>query len=218
MHPLIKLTLTLVLIFASTFVIIKMTGILTTEDIKYWLENAKQHSTHQLMLITIMLLWLDIFIAMPTLTIILLSGYFLGPVVAILACLFGTTLAGTTGYWLCRIKGQRLFTLLIPNSEKRHQASNTFKNHGVVMILLARAAPILPEASACLAGMYSMRWRTFITVWLTSTIPYVGIAAYAGSISSISQPTPAILTAIILSAFFWLAWFSYIRRNRKLTV
>lgn len=45
-----------------------------------------------------------------------------------------------------------------------------FQKYGFVMILMSRAAPILPEVSACLAGMTRMRIRTFFVAWSINTI------------------------------------------------
>jgi uncharacterized membrane protein YdjX (TVP38/TMEM64 family) len=77
--------------------------------------------------------------------------------------------------------------------------------------------PILPEVTACLAGMTGMPFTKFLLAWSLSSVPYVLIASYAGSISSIDNPKPAILAALVLSAAFWLAWFIYHRAHHKPT-
>jgi len=51
----------------------------------------------------------------------------------------------------------------------------------------------------------------FATAWAASSIPYVLIASYAGSISTLDNPKPAIFTAIGLSLFFWTAWYVFRR-------
>lgn len=47
----------------------------------------------------------------------------------------------------------------------------------------------------------------FIMAWLISSVPYVLIATYAGSISTLDNPKPAIITAISLTSIMWLAWY-----------
>ncbi|OEE59221.1 hypothetical protein A1OO_17770 [Enterovibrio norvegicus FF-33] len=51
-----------------------------------------------------------------------------------------------------------------------------------------------------------MKFLTFVLSWITVTLPYTIIAAYAGSISSLDNPKPAILTAVALTSFFWCGW------------
>ena len=78
MKDLIKIMLTLALLFASTFILIKATGLLTLEDIKQGLEQAQQIHPGYLVLAVIGLLFVDLFIAIPTMTIAIMAGFFLG--------------------------------------------------------------------------------------------------------------------------------------------
>jgi len=56
-----------------------------------------------------------------------------------------------------------------------------------------------------------MPFLKFILAWIISSYPYVTIAAYAGSISSLDNTKPAIFTAIVLSAFFWISWIIFLK-------
>lgn len=165
--------------------------------------------------IVALLLFADLFIAVPTLTITILSGYFLGYSYGALAALTGILLAGVCGYALSHYYGNAILRFLLKDESKRNEAISAFQKHGFVMILLSRAMPILPEASACLSGMTRMPFSKFLFAWLISSVPYILIAAYAGSISSLDNPKPAIFTAISITAFFWIAWFIYHRLNKK---
>jgi len=49
-----------------------------------------------------------------------------------------------------------------------------------------------------------MPFSKFLVTWSISSVPYVLIASYAGSISSINNPKPAIYTTIGLSALLWV--------------
>ena len=77
MKQLLTIALILATAFASTFIVIKVTGILTIEDIKNWLTIASEINPVYVVLTVIILLFADLFIAIPTLTICILSGYFL---------------------------------------------------------------------------------------------------------------------------------------------
>lgn len=213
MKPLLKLILLIATFFASTFLLIKLTGILTIEQIKDWLIIAKEFSPLYVGGIVTLLLFADLFIAIPTLTITILAGYFLGFGYGVLASLLGMILAGITGYYISRFYGDSIFGFLIKEENQRIKAINTFQKHGFVMILLSRVMPILPETTACLSGMTRMNFSTFLAAWLMSSVPYSLIASYAGSISTIDNPKPAILAAIGISALLWGLWYVYRRFN-----
>lgn len=215
MKALLKVFLIIAACFAMTFVVIKFTGVLTVEQIEGWLQQAQALSPTYVAIIVVMLLFADLFIAIPTLTVIILAGYFLGHAYGSLAALVGVFSAGGIGYILSRYYGDRLLKVLIKNDEQREEAIVAFQQHGFMMILLSRALPILPETSACLSGMTRMPFKKFSLAWALSTVPYILIATYAGSISSLENPKPAIFTAIGISLFFWSAWFIYHRKHKK---
>ena len=209
MKPLLKILLVVASIFASTFIIIKFTGLLTVEQIEGWLIQAQTTSAIYVALIVSLLLFADLFIAVPTLTITILSGFFLGHHVGALAALTGTMLAGICGYALSLYYGERILKFLVKDEVKRNEAIEAFNQNGFVMILLSRAVPILPEATACLAGITKMKFSKFLLAWSISTIPYVLIASYAGSVSSLDNPKPAIYTAIGITGFLWISWYLF---------
>lgn len=215
MRSLIKIILLIAVFFASTFLLIKFTGILTVEKIEGWLIHAKELSPVYVGSVVVLLLFSDLFIAVPTLTVIILSGYFLGHMYGAIAALCGLMLAGVCGYAFSRYYEHAILNFLVKDKSKQHDAILTFQKHGFVMIVLSRAMPILPEVTACLAGMTRMPFGKFCIAWLVSSVPYVLIASYAGSISSINDLKPAIFTAIGLSALLWFSWYIYRRMHIK---
>jgi len=78
MKTLLKLFLSLAAVFASTFLIAKLFGLLSVAQIENWLGQAQQLSPLYVGSIVALLLFADLFIAVPTLTITILAGYFLG--------------------------------------------------------------------------------------------------------------------------------------------
>lgn len=209
MKSLLKVFIIIATCFALTFLLIKFTGVLTIAQIEIWLLQAKELSLFYVAVIVATLLFLDLFIAIPTLTITLLSGYFLGHQYGALAALIGTISAGVCGYALSRYYGETILRFLVKDESKRNNAISTFQKHGFMMILLSRAMPILPETTACLSGITRMPFYKFLTAWSISTVPYILIASYAGSISSIENPKPAIFVAIGISSFLWVCWLFY---------
>jgi len=152
MTYLLKLGFGLALFFASTFIIIKTMGWITIEDVRGWLEAGKTTSPHMVGLIVAGLLFADLFIAVPTLTITLLSGYFLGFELGFAYALSGYWLAGSTGYALSRAFGRRALRTITKDTAKITQMDELFSRHGLVVLSMARAVPILAEVSACLSG------------------------------------------------------------------
>ena len=212
MKPLLKLILIIGLCFAATFVVLKGTGAITVEKIESWLTWARETTPLYVALIVAALLFADLFVAVPTLTVTILAGFFLGHYHGSAAAAAGLMLAGTCGYWLSRRFGDAILRTIVRDPAGRDEASQTFRRHGFAMILMSRAMPILPEVTACLAGITRMPFHRFLLAWSLSTLPYVGIAAYAGSISSLSNPQPAILAAIGIAAVLWTAWWLFRRR------
>ncbi|MFZ5595099.1 MAG: TVP38/TMEM64 family protein [Pseudomonadota bacterium] len=215
MKTLVKLFLVLATFSASTFVVIKLSGLITVDDIRAWLESAKSVSPLTMGLLVFGLLFADLFIAIPTLTVCILSGYFLGFELGALFSAMGVSAVGISGHLLSRSAGRRLLERIVRTPEKIKEMEDTFNQHGFLMILMSRALPILPEATACLSGFTRMPVWKFCSAWALSSYPYVAIAAYAGSISTLDDPGPAIYTAIALSAFFWLSWMIFLWFMRR---
>ncbi len=209
MRPLIKVMLVLASIFASTFVAGRLLGILTEENIRLWLTQASEASPWWIAATVIALLTIDLFVAVPTLTVTILAGYFLGFQGGLLAAFTGTALAASTGYSISRLYGDNVLARLVKQPERRAELRTAFLRDGPAMILLSRAAPILPEVTACMAGATRMRVTYFALLFSASTLPYVTIAAYAGSVSTFENPMPAIYAAICLYGVMWAGWAWY---------
>ncbi|KJY81284.1 hypothetical protein TW74_00640 [Vibrio nigripulchritudo] len=63
-----------------------------------------------------------------------------------------------------------------------------------------------------------MKFSRFIVAWSISTIPYCLIAVYSGSISSLDDPKPAIITAVLMTSGLWLGWYMFRRFKLKRSV
>lgn len=211
MKTLLKVMITIALVFASTFVLGRALGILTEDNVRLWLETASMASAITVFAVVVCLLFIDLFVAVPTLTIVILGGFFLGFELGLLAAMTGSALAAFVGYAICRRWGEPALARVIKDYEKRSEMRASFAAHGPGMIMLARAAPILPEVSACMAGMTRMRLVRFALFWVIGTLPYMAIAAYAGSVSTIDDPMPAIYAALFLYGVMWLGWLIYRR-------
>ena len=217
MKPIIKFAVILGAFFTLTLLVFKVFDLLTVEDIKAWLTQL-QHAPHWVIgLFIISLLIVDLFIAVPTLSLTILSGFFVGVELGVLYSSVGMAGAGTLGYGLSRYKGESFLKKLCKNDEELSDMKSLFSAHGPMALSLCRAAPMLPEISSCLAGVTKMPFRKYILFYLLGTIPYAIIAAYAGSISSIDNPSPAFYTFIGMFVVLTLAWgiFFLYKRSKK---
>ena len=217
MRPLLRIILTLAAFFALTFLLARFAGLFSAEEITIWLEQAQSVDPLYLFILVSLLLFSDLFIAVPTLTITVLSGYFLGFANGGIAAITGMLLAGVAGYWLSRRFGESILKKIVKSESKRKEAVASFEKYGLAMILLSRVSPILPEVSACMAGMTGMRFSKFTIAWCLNTIPYALIASYSGSVSSLNNPKPAIYAAIGMYAVLWTGWFAFRKYKNSLT-
>ena len=211
MPPLLRIVLILFLGFATTFLVIKFATGLSFADVEQWLRNAREISPEYVVLLVIALLVADLLVSVPTLTITMLAGFLLGQWLGAAAVLCGLYAAGCLGYVISRQIGDRLLKTLLKQPAKRHEAIKSFEAHGFGMIILARAAPILPEVTACLAGATKMPFGRFFLAWSLNSVPYVLVATFAGSISTLESPQPALFTALAISVTLWLCWFFFRR-------
>ncbi|WP_209349484.1 VTT domain-containing protein [Pontixanthobacter sp. CEM42] len=209
MKTLLKVMLTIAAIFASTFILGRVLGILTENNVREWLELASTLSVLTVAAVVIGLLAIDLFVAVPTLTIVIVGSYFLGFEWGFSAAMAGSALAAFGGYAICSRWGESALSRVIRDKKQRSEMRDAFTAHGPGMIMLARAAPILPEVTACMAGMTKMPLARFAMFWLIGTLPYMSIAAYAGSVSTLDDPRPAIFAALGLYAVMWAGWFFY---------
>lgn len=206
MKDLLKTGALLALAFASTFVIMRATGVLTEESVRAFLSGA--HAIHPgwLIALVIGLLWLDLLIAIPTMTTILLAGYFLGPVLGSTAAISGLMMMGLTGYGFGRTLGRPALARLFKDESRIDGIEASFARNDMLVLFVCQALPILPEVSCCLAGIARMRLPKFLFAYGVGVIPFACIVAYAGSISTVAEPGPAIYTAIGVSAFLLIMW------------
>lgn len=215
MKPLLKIMLVLATIFAATFLVARLTGLLSIAQVEAWFHALSTLSPLFLGSLVMALLFADLFIAVPTMTICILAGYFLGFPIGAAAAITGMMCAGISGHLICRQVGLRFMRLIIRDKEQIDDAISSFTQHGFLMILLSRATPILPEVTACLSGATKMPVLRFLCAWTINTVPFALITTYAGSVSSAANPKPAIFTAIALSSALWLAWFIFHRKQRQ---
>ena len=204
LKSLLKVLFVLWVVFTSLLLISNLTGFLDIEFIENKLEVVKGFSPLLVGCLISLILTVDLFLAIPTLSVCILSGFFLGFPQGAFFALFGMFFAGCLGFFLSKYHGEKLIAFILKNETERKEIQDIFERFGGVMILVARSAPLLPEVCSCLAGATGMSFRKFIFFWILGAAPYAAVAAYSGSVSSVENPFPAIIGAITLTVAFAL--------------
>lgn len=214
MKALIKFVLLLGAFFTFTLLLFKALGILSVDDIRFWLEQAMTLSPWIVGVIIVALMMIDLFIAIPTLSLTILSGFFLGHELGVFYSSLGMLSAGTMGYVISRFHGEKLLRFVSKDEEQIEEMRRLFTQFGPVSLMLCRAAPMLPEVTSCLAGVTRMPYWKYILFYSIGTIPYSVIAAYSGAVSSIDDPSPAIFTFIGIFGGLSLIWMAFLWFNK----
>lgn len=206
MKDLLKIAVVLALAFASTFVIMQTTGLVTEAGVTAWFAHMQTIHPAWIVALVMGLLVLDLLIAVPTMTTILLAGFLLGPWVGGAASAAGLMLLGSTGYALGRSYGRSILLRLLQDEKRLDQVEIAFARNDLLTLFVCQALPILPELACTLAGISRMRFSRFAFGYGVGVVPFAFIVAYAGSISSLTDPWPAIYTAITMSSGLLIAW------------
>ena len=213
MKDLIKIAVILALAFASTFIIIKSTGLITEEGVSAFLQQAKSINPWWLAALVVGLLLIDLLIAVPTMTTILFAGFLMGPIYGGLASATGLMLFGVTGYGMGYRIGRPVLMRLFKDEKRLPEIETAFARNDLLLLFVCQAMPILPELSCTLAGIARTRFPRFLFGYAVGVVPFAFIVAYAGSISTLSNPRPAIYTAIGVSVILLLFWTLLKRRS-----
>lgn len=212
MKPLLKTAIALISGFLLIFLLLNTTGILTQDDIANIVRNSESWPPLWIGIVIIALLTSDILIPVPGIVVVSLAGFLLGPFWGAVCGSLGLTLAGVTGYLLCRIYGYRMLSKIYKDENTLIEMRDTFHRHSILVLLLSRAAPMFPEAVSCLAGATQMPFLRYLAAFATSCTLYSIVVAFAGSLSSSDDLKPAIIAYLLIMAVLWSSWLILSRR------
>lgn len=207
MKPLLKTAFALIGGFLLIFILLHSTDLLTQEDITQIVKDSQGWPRIWVALIIIGLLTSDILIPVPGIVVVSLAGFLLGPFWGAVCGATGLTLAGLCGYTLCRMYGYKMLYHIYKDEDALLEMREAFHRHSILVLLLSRAAPMFPEAASCLAGATHMPFWRFLAAFATSCTIYSIVVAFAGSLSSSDDLTPAIVAYFGIMVFLWTGWF-----------
>ena len=215
MKSLIKLYLIIIGVFALIFALVNLTGLLSVADIKAYLEQIQHAGKLKIFIIVAVLLASDVFLSVPTILIVTYAGHILGFGWGLLAATIGMLTSGTIAYLLCRFSGTKMLRVLIKDKKQIDEVNRIFHRLGFGMLIIARALPMLPEATCCLSGMMKFNFFKFLLYYVLGTLPYAIVLTYLGSISSADNPYPAFIGIGVVYVILYLLWFFKLRHTNE---
>jgi uncharacterized membrane protein YdjX (TVP38/TMEM64 family) len=212
---LIKLYLIIISVFVLIFIIVNLTGILSVGDIKNYLHQIEKADKTLIFAIVVLLLSSDVFLSVPTILIVTYAGNILGFAGGLAAATLGMLFSGIIAYILCRITGNKMLHILIKDKKQIDEVNSIFHRMGYGMLIIARALPMLPEATCCLSGMMRFNVLKFISYYLLGTLPYAFVLTYLGSISDRNNPYPAFTGIGLVYLVLYLLWYFKLKNQKN---
>jgi uncharacterized membrane protein YdjX (TVP38/TMEM64 family) len=189
-------------IILSKVVMENVLGIQLEPLITRWMAGAGAGSA----VVMVALLAADLFLPIPSSLIMVLSGAAFGVMWGSMFSLVGSIGGEWLGFELVRRYRQRAAEKIV-GDEELERLARVFDRHGMSVVVVTRALPVVMETMSVVAGLSKMSRSSFLVASLLGTAPIVVIYAYAGVIS---RQTGSLLPAVImLIAVAGLGWILY---------
>lgn len=149
----------------------------------------------------IALLMGDILLPLPATLIMSALGFIYGTLAGGLISATGSFLAGSAGYWICYMLGERaaLKLLGLKDYERGKKISHSV---GGWVVALSRWLPVFPEVISCMAGLTRMAPLNFHLALLCGSVPLGFTYAYIGS-TGLEYPWLAVGLSAGLPPVIW---------------
>lgn len=185
-----KLGLALTALFGSTFLLNLSLGWFGPESVEAWL-RALSARPALVFAGLVAALAIDSVLSVPTMAAVIVGGHLLGPAAGGVAATLGMVLAGAICYWGARLAGGSRFA----DAAAVERVRRTIGEVGPAPLLLSRALPMMPEVLSALAGVGRMPAARYHAWFTLGNLPAAFVGAYAGSVSSLADPWPAVAAA-----------------------
>jgi uncharacterized membrane protein YdjX (TVP38/TMEM64 family) len=155
----------------------------------------------------------DLVLPIPATGVMSALGYVYGTWIGGLTGAAGSFLSGVTAYELCRWGGQGAADRLLgPGDQAR--AERIFSGGlGGWMVALSRWMPLLPELTACMAGLTRMPRRRFLPALACGCVP-MGLVFAAIGASGAERPGLAVGLSVLVPAVCYAATAWWLKRSR----
>lgn len=164
-------------------------------------------------LLAVVLLMGDLLLPLPATIIMAAIGYIYGPIAGGLISAAGSFLAGSLGYWLCRLLGEGTARRLL--GEKDFVLGKKLSgNVGGWVVVLSRWLPVFPEVVSCMAGLTRMPAAYFHAALLCGSLPLGFIYAFIGH-TGLEHPAIAVGLSAVVPALIWSIMGPVFKRSVK---
>jgi len=188
----LKYCFVLFLILTATPFILNYLGIVSFERLWQFLESLPELESSPLVFWGIVLLLAaDIILPVPTMTVMMLSGFVMGFWAGALAGSIGGILSVLMGYLISLRYGDALLLKIVTRTEA-DLMKLWFEHRGLPAVMVARFMPLMPEILSCLCGSAKMPLPRFLLWFGLGTVPHAVLCAFVGSISTLDNPWPAV--------------------------
>lgn len=158
------------------------------------------------------LLMADLLLPVPATSVISALGYGYGTVAGGLIGASGSFLSGALAYELCRRSGQRAADRLL-GPEDRERAARIFGGRmGGWLVALSRWMPLLPEMTACMAGLTGMPRRRFFTALACGCLP-MGLTFAAIGATGTDRPGLALSLSVVVPGVLYALAALWLKRQ-----
>lgn len=161
----------------------------------------------------IVLLMADLILPLPATLIMAALGYIYGPLAGGMLSAAGSFMAGSAGYWLCRLMGEGAARRILGEKDFE-RGKRLSRNVGGWVVVLSRWLPVFPEVVACMAGLTRMPARFFHVALLCGSLPLGFVYAYVGA-TGVAHPAWSIALSALLPPLIWWIIQSMFRRALK---
>ncbi|MEM6662932.1 MAG: VTT domain-containing protein [Pseudomonadota bacterium] len=152
-------------------------------------------------LLGIALLVADLFLPIPTTSIIAGLGIIYGPVVGTAYALAGSILAACAGYVLGRFLGRPFAARWL--GDHLLTGEKAFARHGGWIVAASRWMPVLPEVISVSAGIGRMSFPAFLAAAFCGALPHCAAFAAIGHLGA-ETPIWTVLISALLPIVLWL--------------
>jgi uncharacterized membrane protein YdjX (TVP38/TMEM64 family) len=162
--------------------------------IEQWLARWTEHPPNLFVTAALVvgLLSVDVVLPVPSSLISTLAGSQLGTIGGTLASWLGMSIGAGVGFGVARRWGRPVARRLA-SDEDLQRLDDLTRQYGAAVLVVARAVPLLAEASVLLVGLHRLSWRRF---WPPVLLSNLGIAlayAFFGEVAARNQWLPVAL-------------------------
>jgi uncharacterized membrane protein YdjX (TVP38/TMEM64 family) len=193
-RDILRPVLIVALVFAVPLVPFLFFGQAIEERVVGWIEEERSREAAAWLVFG--LLATDIALPVPSSAVSTWGGGQLGALWGTLVSWAGMTTGAVAGFALARTIGPPVVRRL-SSEDDLARAARMAERHGAWLIVLARAVPLLAEASVLYLGLHAMSWRRFLPPLVLANLGIALAYSALGEYAAKYQALPAALAVSI---------------------